>query len=200
MDHVSISGICQGFRICYIKLSDSGGRLFLHTMDSIKDLSKSDVSVGSAKGTSKKEGHYWHDQCKTCTFAVPKCNKKRVAGTLQAIGGKMRKLNDPTVQLPAVVGVRFPYRYVAYGNEQMADTLLKCFWLEENKIDGHKFCDISWDDKGNNREITHIYKFKIMPDFQCITNIGQDKATLVNCLKVLLQMEVLKDRNGKLLF
>ena len=178
MDHMSISGICRSFRICYIKPSDSGGRLFLRTMDSIKDLSisnvsvgsddssKSNVSVGSAKGTSKKEGHYWHDQCKTCTFAVPKCNRKRVAGTLQAIGGKMRKLNDPTVQLPAVVGVRFPYGYVACGNERMADALLKCFWLEENKIDGHKFCD-----KGNDREITDTYKFKIVPDFQCITNV-----------------------------
>ena len=60
--------------------------------------SKSNVSVGSAKGMSKKEGHYWHHQCKTCTFAVPKHNKKRVAGTLQAIRGKMKKLNDPTVQ------------------------------------------------------------------------------------------------------
>ena len=88
------------------------------------------MSIGSAKGMSKKEGHYWHHQCKTCTFAFSKCNKKRVSGTLQAIGGKMRKLNDPTVQLPAVVGVCFPYGYVAYGNEQMADALLKCFQLE----------------------------------------------------------------------
>ena len=181
-------------------------------MDSIKDssksnvsvgsddFSKSNVSVGSAMGMSKKEGHYWHDQCKTCTFAVPKHNKKRVAGTLQAIDGKMRKLNDPTVQLSAVVGVRFPYGYMVYGNERMADALLKCFWLEENKIDGCKFHDISWDDKGNDREITDTYKFKIMLDFQFITNVGQDRETLVNHLKGLLQMEVLKDRNGKLLF
>ena len=76
----------------------------------------------------------------------------------------------------------------------MADALLKCFWLEESKIDGCKFCD-----KGNDIEITDTYKFKIMLDFQCITNVAQDKATLVNHLKGLLQMEVLKDRNGKLL-
>ena len=67
--------------------------------------------------------------------------------------------------------------------------------MEENKIDGCKFCD-----KGNDREITDMYKFKSMPDFQCITNVGQDKATLVNHLKGLLQIEVLKDRNGKQLF
>ena len=73
------------------------------------------VSVGSAKGMSKNKGHYWHDQCKTCTFVVR--HNKRVAGTLQAIGGKIRKLNDPTVQLPAVDGVCFPCGYVAYGNE-----------------------------------------------------------------------------------
>ena len=54
--------------------------------------------------------------------------------------------------------------------------------------------------KENDREITDTYKFKSMPDFQCITNVGQDRATLVNCLKGLLQIEVLKDRNGKLLF
>ena len=73
----------------------------------------------------------------------------------------------------------------------MPDALLKCFWLEENKKDGHKF-----HDKGNDREITDTYKFKIMLDFQCITNVGQDRATLVNHLKQLLQMEVLKVRNG----
>ena len=47
----------------------------------------------------------------------PGGHKKRVAGTLQAIGDKMRKLNDPTVQLPAVTAAHFPYGYIAYGNE-----------------------------------------------------------------------------------
>ena len=54
------------------------------------DSSKGNVSVGSAKRMSKK-GHYWHDQCQTCTFIVPRGHKKRLAGILQAIGGKMRK-------------------------------------------------------------------------------------------------------------
>ena len=117
------------------------------------------MSIGSAKGMSKKEGHYWHHQCKTCTFAFSKCNKKRVSGTLQAIGGKMRKLNDPTVQLPAVTAAHFPHRYIANGNEQMVDAMLKCLWLQENKMDGHKFCD-----RGNDKDITDRYKFKIMPD------------------------------------
>ena len=72
---------------------------------------------------------------------------------------------------------------------------LKSFWLEENKIDGTKFCDI-----GSHKQMGDTYTFMIMPDFQCISNVGQDKQILVNRLKGLLQMEVLKDRNGKLLF
>ena len=67
MDHVSISRICRSSRKCYIRLGRSGGRLFLHTMDSTQnslisnvsvgsdDFRKRNVSVGSTKEMNKKE-------------------------------------------------------------------------------------------------------------------------------------------------
>ena len=134
------------------------------------DFRKRNVSVGSAKEMNKKEGHYWNDQSKTCIFAIPRGHKKRVAGTVQAIGGKMRKLNDPTVQLPSVTIARNPYGFVAIGDKRMRTVGLKCFWLEENKIDGTRFHDM-----GSHKQMGDTYTFMIMPDFQCISNVGQDK-------------------------
>ena len=66
---------------------------------------------------NKKEGHYWNDQCKTHTFAIPRGHKKRVSGTVQAIGGKMRKLNDPTIQLPSVTIAHYPHGFVVIGDK-----------------------------------------------------------------------------------
>ena len=159
------------------------------------DFRKTNVSVGLAKEMNKKEGHYWNDQCKTRTFAIPRGHKKRVAGTVQAIGLKMRKLNDPSVQSSSVTIACYPYGFVTIGDKQMGTIGLKSFWLEENKIDGTRFHDI-----GSHKQMGDTYTFTIMPYFQCISNVGQDKQILVNHLKRLLQMEVMKDRNGKLLF
>ena len=159
------------------------------------DFRKTNVSVGLAKEMNKKEGHYWNDQCKTRTFAIPRGHKKRVAGTVQAIGLKMRKLNDPSVQSSSVTIACYPYGFVTIGDKQMGTIGLKSFWLEENKIDGTRFHDI-----GSHKQMGDTYTFTIMPYFQCISNVGQDKQILVNHLKGLLQMEVMKDRNGKLLF
>ena len=107
----------------------------------------------------------------------------------------MRKLNDPTVQLQSVTIARYPYGFVAIGEKRMGTIGLKSFWLEENKIDGTRFRDI-----GSHKQMGDTYTFMIMLDFQRISNVGQDKQILGNRLKGLLQMEVLKDRNGKLLF
>ena len=72
---------------------------------------------------------------------------------------------------------------------------LKSFWLEENKIDGTRFHVI-----GSHKQTGDTYTPMIMPDFQCISNVEQDQQILVNHVKGLLQMKVLNDRNGKLLF